>query len=185
VYAKYDEIVTIDIEATCWDNKEEQGDQIQDIIQVGVAILDVPTLKITRQGEMFVRPLRSSISQYCTNLTTITPQQVAKAPIFGDVCHWLKEQYCTIERPWASYGDFDRSLFQKQCDDMNVRYPFSRDHINVKPLATLYLGLNKSIGNFKVAEKMRVPFEGVQHTAMDDAVNVAKILAKIIERMRK
>ena len=70
-----DKIVVVDIEATCWEGKLPEG-MISDIIEVGVCLLDVETGEITDNRGILVKPERSTISPFCTELTTITPELI-------------------------------------------------------------------------------------------------------------
>ncbi len=50
----FDKIVVVDIESTCWETKEEQGNQPMEIIEIGACVLDVKMLKyLERQATSF------------------------------------------------------------------------------------------------------------------------------------
>ncbi len=70
---KLDKIIVVDIEATCWENKVPEGME-SDIIEIGICLLDIHTGEISDNRGIIVRPERSTISPFCTELTTITQE---------------------------------------------------------------------------------------------------------------
>jgi inhibitor of KinA sporulation pathway (predicted exonuclease) len=175
-----DKIVVVDIEATCWNGPNPEGAQ-NDIIEIGICLLDVATGEITDSKGIMVKPERSDISAFCTELTTITPEQIAAEGItFKDACKQLRSQYDTKSRAWASFGAYDQKLFQKQCTEMGVTYPFGASHINVKPLFALKHKLREESGMAGALDLLGLELEGTHHRGVDDAKNIAKILRTLI-----
>ncbi|HMO63395.1 MAG TPA: exonuclease domain-containing protein [Ferruginibacter sp.] len=72
---KLDKIVIVDIEATCWE-KETPAGMESDIIEIGVCLLDVQTGEISANKGIIVKPERSILSDFCTNLTTNSQQRL-------------------------------------------------------------------------------------------------------------
>src|ERR687887_395734 len=102
---RLDEIVVIDVEATCWQGAPPPG-QTQDIIEIGVCRLDVATAARGARDSLLVRPTGSEVSPYCTALTTLTPELVAGGLPFAEACAALADRHETRQRAWASWGDF-------------------------------------------------------------------------------
>ena len=70
-------VLVVDLEATCWDTQPNPPPgQAHEIIEIGWAILDTDsdTPKVTRAGTYLVKPVRSTVSAFCTQLTTITSE---------------------------------------------------------------------------------------------------------------
>src|SRR3954452_20346901 len=78
-------MLVVDVECTCW---PAPGDppkgQHSDIIEIGLALIDVAGLQVLQTGTLLVKPERSSVSEYCTQLTTLTQAQVDQGVSFGD-----------------------------------------------------------------------------------------------------
>lgn len=72
-----DKIIIIDVESTCWEGANPVGME-SDIIEIGVCLLDIQTGEITDNRGILIKPERSTISSFCTALTTITPEMVVK-----------------------------------------------------------------------------------------------------------
>ncbi|MGK7924033.1 MAG: exonuclease domain-containing protein [Spirulina sp.] len=176
---KLDRLLVIDIEATCW-KKSPPPEQENEIIEVGIAPIDLTTRKIEEKVSILVKPQCSTVSEFCTELTTLTQEQVDKGVAFADACLRLRKEYLSENRVWASYGDYDRRMFEKQCKARGVRYPFGVRHINVKTLLAIARGLPREVGMARALEILDLPLEGTHHRGHDDAANIAKILLKLI-----
>ncbi len=174
-----DKIIVIDVEATCWEGPPPIG-QSSEIIEIGLCELDAATGKRTASRAILVRPQCSTLSDYCQTLTTLTPEMLEGGIDFNVACRLLKETYQTQRRTWASYGDYDRLKFQDQCEARGEAYPFGRTHINVKNLLALHLGLDREVNLQTAARLMGLTFEGTIHRGVDDAWNIAAVLARML-----
>lgn len=171
-----DKIIIIDLEATCWQGIQPK-DQVSEIIEIGICVLDIPTGTISKNKGILVKPAKSKVSQFCTELTTITQEMLDKDGIpFQEACQLLRTEYDAYQYTWASYGAYDLRMLKNQCKIRNVDYPLSQDHINVKELFTQVKGLNKKVGMKGALHILDLPLEGTHHRGVDDAKNIAKIL---------
>lgn len=182
----FDKIVVIDIEATCWaPGQEPPSGEKSEIIEIGGCTVDLETLEVSDKVSLLCRPQISSVSQYCTELTTLTQERLDREGIpFQDACQILKDQLRTKKRSWGSFGTYDLTQFNENCKDFNIKSPFGGRHIDIKLMATILLGLKKAPGLKKLCAIIDIPMEGTHHRGDDDAWNTAKILAKLI-RVRR
>ena len=178
-----DAVVVVDVEATCWDGKPPPGEH-NEIIEIGACLLDVATLTRSDKRGWFVRPERSTVSPFCTELTTIRPENVANAPTLFEVLAQMQDELDAKNRPWASYGDYDRRQFEKDCKAKSVRYPFGPAHLNVKNLAAFALGHTRPMGMAGALKELGIPLEGTHHRGVDDAWNIAAVLAAVLKAAR-
>ena len=182
---KLDQIVIVDLEATCWEGDPPPG-QEQEIIEIGVCLLDIAALERINRASILVRPDRSTVSEFCTQLTTLTQGLLDREGIpFADAVQRLYDEYRPYDRTWASYGDFDRILFQRQCEQRGLRNPFGRTHLNIKNLLAISHNLTHEIGLDGAVEKLGLTLEGTHHRGGDDAWNIAAVLAEIFKKTRK
>lgn len=179
-----DHLLVVDIEATCWDGPPPPG-QTTDIIEIGICPVELSTLKRLEKRSILVRPERSSVSPFCTQLTTLTQQQVDAGIAFRDACRVLEKEYDSRERVWASFGDYDRRQFEKQCADTGVRFPFGTRHLNVKTLFALAKSLPHEVGMAQAVDLLGLPLEGTHHRGDDDAWNIAAVLVEILKAARR
>jgi inhibitor of KinA sporulation pathway (predicted exonuclease) len=180
---KLDHVIVVDVESTCWEDSPPPG-EVSEIIEIGVCPLELSTARRLEKRSILVRPKRSRVSEFCTRLTTLTQEQVDGGVTFTEACEVLRKEYQTRERVWASFGDYDRTMFQKQCEAIGVPYPFGPRHLNVKTLFSISRGLLHEIGMGEALELMGAPLEGTHHRGDDDAWNIAGILAALVGNLR-
>jgi inhibitor of KinA sporulation pathway (predicted exonuclease) len=179
VARQLDQVVVIDIEATCWESTPPAG-QEPEVIEIGVCTLSVATRQRLDRLSNLVCPQRSTVSAYCTSLTTLTQQQVSTGRSFKEACAYLRKEFATKDRAWASWGDYDRRQFERQCQVEGIAYPFGPSYLNVKTLFALMHALPHEVGMDEALRTLHLPLEGTHHRAGDDAWNIALILATLL-----
>ena len=172
-------VLVIDVEATCWEASPPPEQQAE-IIEIGYALLDVPRREVREGGSLLVRPQRSRVSAFCTDLTTLTQAQVEEGIPFEEACRFLVESLDSQAVTWASYGDYDRKQFARQCAAFEVPYPFGEAHLNVKSLFARAHGLPREVGMAAALKLLERPLVGTHHRGGDDALNIAGILADLL-----
>lgn len=181
---RLDHVIVIDIESTCWDGGNPPRGQMNDIIEIGLCPVEVSSGRRLEKRSILVRPERSTVSPFCTELTTLTQTQVSGGIAFKDACKILEMEYLTQERLWASFGDYDRRQFEKQCRDEGVRYPFGPSHLNGKTLFAVSRGLPTEVGLPQAMALLGLKLEGTHHRGHDDAWNIAAVLWETLKKMR-
>jgi inhibitor of KinA sporulation pathway (predicted exonuclease) len=78
-----DKIIVIDLESTCWDGPPPDG-QVSEIIEIGVALVDVASMQREAKQSILIKPVRSQVSDFCTKLTTLTANDLANAGTLAD-----------------------------------------------------------------------------------------------------
>ena len=174
----------IDVESTCWDGDPPQG-QVSEIIQVGISVIHVPSATIEQSESIFVRPERSEVSEFCTKLTGITQEQANAGVKFADLAHKLEKKFDGKDYLFASYGDYDRSMFDRMCRMHEVRYPFGSRHLNIKTLLAISLGWEREVGMDEALRRLALPLEGRHHNAVDDCRNIAKLFLCLVRNARE
>lgn len=171
-----DKIIIIDLEATCWQREVPKG-QVNEIIEIGICELDSFSGSISKNRGILVTPKYSKISQFCTQLTTITEDLINKEGVtFEAALEILHQDYSAHQYTWASYGQYDLNMLKKQCAFRKLDYPKGRTHINVKELFSEVKGLQKKVGMNGALEILKIPLEGTHHRGVDDAKNITKVL---------
>lgn len=167
-------ILIIDLEATCWNGKIPAGES-SEVIEIGIAVLDTETGDINENKGILIKPIKSTVSEFCTELTTITQDLLDREGVsFDEECKFLAKNY--QHYTWASYGAYDIKMMKSQCMMRNIEYPLSANHINVKELFYETKDLKKKVGMNGALGILNIPLEGVHHRGVDDAKNIAKIL---------
>lgn len=173
-------ILCIDIEATCWEGRPPNNfpEQRNEIIEIGVTEIDIASKRIERSEGILVKPPTTEISEFCTQLTTITPELIAREGVDFRTAMIRLSAYRPERNVWASWGDYDRKSFEKNCRWNDENYPFSNMHLNVKSLFGAKFGWNGRLD--KCAEHLGIAFEGTHHRGVDDSRMVAKVLLKLL-----
>lgn len=181
---KLDKAIVVDVESTCWDQKTPNRLQKSEIIEIGICVIDLLTLSIESSEGVFVLPQNSTLSQFCTDMTTITQKMLDENGIaLSEACSLLRDKYNTNNRLWISWGDYDRRQFDRQCKNpcYQAKYPFGPTHLNLKNLFAIELGLSREIGMDEALKLLGIELEGTHHRGMDDAQNIAKIACKLLK----
>lgn len=171
----------VDVEATCWDGRVPPG-EVNEIIEIGLTVVDLEARERVGRHRILVRPGRSTVSAFCTELTGLTQWEVDTGLSFADACALLADEHGAGERAWASWGDYDRKQFTRQCRDNGVTYPFGfgERHTNAKAVFADAYGLRKRPGMAKALELAGMPLEGRHHRGEDDAWNIAALVLGLV-----
>lgn len=181
---RLDHALVIDIESTCWSGPPPSG-QISEIIEVGLCTVDLLTLERRNRRSIMVKPLNSQVSKFCTELTSITGEMLLDAEPLPHAVEILRTEYCSAERLFVSWGDYDRCQFERNCRHYSLSYPFGPTHLNVKNLFSAAYGLPRELGIDAACEHVGVKMEGTHHRGVDDAWNIAGLFALILKRFRR
>lgn len=177
---KKDKLIIIDLEATCWRGRPPKG-MHQEVIEIGISVLNLNTREINGKKALITIPTKSKISKFCTKLTSINEDLIKKEGIdFSQACEILYKDYNSKEYAWASWDNFDKQQFLKDCKYKKVDYPFSDNHINLMPLFSKFTNDEKQYGVKSALKYLDLDFEGNHHRGVDDAYNTARIASNII-----
>lgn len=165
-------IVVYDLELTCW---AERDPERMEIIEIGAVSMDLTTGEIRSAFESFVKPvIIQTLSDYCTNLTGISQDQVDEAYTFPTVykafADWLVSQNPSLT---VGYGK-DHFGVQRECERHGLEM-YDLPYMNLKETMQ-NKGLIKREGLAKALRKHGLEFEGTRHRALSDASATAKLL---------
>lgn len=179
-----DKILIIDLEATCWETDAERPvGETSEIIEIGAVLVDLKTLQTEKKTSILVKPVRSKVSKFCTQLTTLTQEQVDTGVFLSEACNSLRKEFLSNERTWASWGDYDRNMMKQSCNYGPV-YPFGPRHINLKNMFAVLNGLPRELGMPAALKKADLPLIGTHHRGGDDAVNIANLFINMVGQFR-
>ncbi|NUT18668.1 MAG: exonuclease domain-containing protein [Hamadaea sp.] len=168
----------VDVEATCWTGQPPPG-ETNEIIEIGVCVVDTADWRRTERHRIIVRPRRSRVSPFCTELTGLTQAEVDRGVDFATACAQLDGELLGRFRTWASWGDYDRHQFERQCGPGGAAYPFGSRHINIKQHFADAFGLRRGIGMSQALDKAGLPLEGRHHRGDDDAWNIGALVIEL------
>lgn len=171
----------VDVEATCWEGPPPPG-QLNEIIEIGLTVLDIGRGQRLSKNRVLVRPEQSTVSPFCTQLTGLTQEQVEHGVTFAEACRTLTAHWGTDVVPWASWGDYDRKQFTRQCERAEVVYPFTADHTNAKARFAVSHSLHRPVGMARALDIAGLALEGRHHRGDDDSWNIAALILHLVQR---
>ena len=177
---KFDKVIVVDLEATCWETPEETAQNTSEIIEIGVCELNAMTGEILRPRGILIKPQHSTVSEFCTRLTSITPEMVNMGITFTEAIAILKKEYQVSRCILAAYGNYDRNMLERECERHGIKPPFGPTYLNISALATLKLKANTRLGLEEACTRFGLTFEGRLHRGVDDAAMAARVLWKVI-----
>jgi inhibitor of KinA sporulation pathway (predicted exonuclease) len=170
--------VVIDVEATCDDGGRVPRHEME-IIEIGAVLVSGETHAAVDEFQSFVRPVRHpALTPFCTGLTSITQADVDAAPTFPEVFHRLTEWIQTHPAPHVlcSWGDYDRTQFERDCVFHGIPYALPHRHVNLKRAFSERRGIAKKLGMAAALAQAGLPLTGTHHRGLDDARNIARLL---------
>lgn len=192
----FDFLVVLDFEATCDDKNPPSP---QEVIEFPSVLVSTKTLSVIDQFSTFVKPVHHpKLTDFCTELTSITQEQLDPAPRFPEVLDrhlaWLESHglSSTGEETGPSFaivlcGDWDLStMFPAQCQACDppiefIPHPY-RQWINIKRPFADHMGWRKAPGMAGMLKAFKLKLEGRHHRGIDDCHNIAKLALSLIER---
>jgi inhibitor of KinA sporulation pathway (predicted exonuclease) len=171
----------IDVEATC-SNDDSIPRHEMEIIELGAVMVEASSLDVIETFQSFVRPQRHPrLTPWCRELTTIRQIEVDTAQPFpqvlGSFSRWLRGYHQAL---FCSWGEYDRIQLQRDCRWHRVAYPLGERHRNLKTAFASRQKLDRPIGLTAALRHTRQPFQGTLHRALDDALNMARLLPWIV-----
>ncbi len=173
--------IVFDLEATCWRGKPPKG--ANEIIEIGA-------FKINQYGETlssfnsFVKPILSPIlSGFCKDLTSIKQENIDRARdfkrVFRDFESWSFEQNDDVLL--CSWGRMDQYLLQNDCILHKLEDDWLDNYIDIKYQYHNNRKILKHKGLMRTLNNEGIEFTGIEHRALSDAENLAKIFTKYID----
>lgn len=168
--------VIVDFEATCCDKGTVPREEME-IIEIGAVALRDQGPEVLGKFCAIIRPVRNpELTQFCTDLTSITQEMVDGGKSFAEALDSLKGWLSDLDRPvFCSWGDYDKHQLERDCMYHGVDYPFTDEHINIKKMFAKNNRLRKPCGLGQALRKVDMQFEGQSHRGIDDATNMARI----------
>jgi inhibitor of KinA sporulation pathway (predicted exonuclease) len=168
--------IVLDLEATCWERRDKSPNEI---IEIGALCVDENQV-ILGEFSQFVRPfVHTQLSKFCTELTSITQEQVDNALLFPDVLGTFQEWILSFEDDYVlcSWGHYDKHQFIMDCKLHGISSDWTDAHISLKHQYAL-INQTRSIGMKNALKREKLPLDGTHHRGIDDARNITKIFLK-------
>lgn len=180
-------ILIVDLEATCCDQGTIPVEEME-IIEIG-ACWARPDGVVFDRLECRIRPtIHPTLTPFCRRLLGVTQEQVDSAEVLTMVVPALHEfatRHAGQALGWGSWGAFDRNQLERECQRLCLESPIALPHTNLKQTFAKVQRIGKQVGMRRALEFASLPFEGTHHHALDDAVNIARLLPWTVGVARK
>ncbi len=165
--------LVVDLEATCDDQGAVPREE-SEIIEIGAVLVDGATLEPIDEFQTFVRPLlHPRLTTFCTRLTTITQDDVQRAPTFKSVAPRLAA--FGRDALFCSWGAYDKNQIEREARRARIAAPLGTRHLNLKQAFADAAG-DPPTGNGSALRRVGLKPTGTAHRGIDDARNIARLL---------
>ncbi|MCY1061830.1 3'-5' exonuclease [Nannocystis sp. SCPEA4] len=173
--------LVVDLEATC-DEHHALPREDTEIIEIGAVLVDGATLEPLDEFQSFVRPVvHPRLTPFCTQLTTITQADVARAPTFRFVAPKLAA--FGQGALFCSWGGYDRNQLERDARRAGIRAPLGPRHLNLKEAFARAAGEARELGTQGALRRVGLAPTGTHHRGIDDARNIARLLPWALGRV--
>lgn len=175
-------LLVVDFEATCGPGISKGS---VEIIEVGAVLcpfeidsLNVDTLPTFHS--MIKPQLHPKITPFCTRLTGIRQQDVEQAPFFKECMHtwiaFLENHGCNPSALlFGSWSKFDWQQLNKEFERNKMDFPFEHC-IDLQQRFKKHNEHRTVLSVKKALEALELEFEGVEHSALSDTKNTARLV---------
>jgi inhibitor of KinA sporulation pathway (predicted exonuclease) len=182
-----DFIIVVDFECTCKFNVPSFA---HEIIEFPAILMDMRFGEVVGQFHSFVRPTENvTLDPFCQQLTGITQENVDQSSTLPKVLdrfdRWLRKRiFPNALIAFACDGVNDMTQFlHGECRRKGIyKAPYFRNWINTQLLARQLFNLDKHPTLKETLALMQLPFVGRHHSGIDDARNLANIIANLFQR---
>jgi len=193
----YDYYAVLDFECTC----DRQGWHAHEIIEFPVVFLNALTLQVDMIFRRFVRPTeKPRLTDFCRELTGITQADVEAAEPLDRVMlefHAFLRAHALVSRRGdrsadlrlfclCTDGPWDLQKFLlPECHRKRIRLEdYWRSWVDVRAAVASELNCSRTCIN-AMLYRFGLDFEGRPHSGLDDARNIARLVAELLRRGRR
>lgn len=154
-----------------------------EIIEAGAVLLKPPGYEFTEPYQVFVRPQYfPKLTEECRNITLIKQQDVDGGISFEAMLAALGQYYQPGVTFFAAWGNADRDVIQNACLRYKLLCPFCwDDYIDLAEEYKSFYELERRHSLKHALEEREIVQKGLSHLALDDALNAAQVMLRMIE----
>lgn len=170
-------VLIIDLENTCMPESERPADYHHQIIEIGAAWV-TPTGELLAKFSTLVQA-ENPVTPFCTELLGITQADVDGGLPFAEAMQALA-RFSSLysSTTWASWGAADLKSLNADCAHHGLESPLAGwTHRNLKKEWAKARKINQ-VGMKKALELDKIALEGTHHRALDDVLNIVKLMPR-------
>ncbi|KAJ3092943.1 hypothetical protein HK102_000037 [Quaeritorhiza haematococci] len=203
----YDFLVALDLESTCDENNSNPGEvkvardqgEIIELSYVVVSLQQQPP-QIVHQEQVFVKPEKTPLTTFCTQLTGITQDQLDNADTLKGalqrVDKFVEAHFTSQDKKFCfvTHGEWDlRYQLPREAREKNIPLPnYFTVFFDAIQEVNAWLSLTQAGGKrvhtgrhtlIGLCSALGLQHEGRLHSGLDDALSVARITMALLERV--
>ena len=158
----------------------------QEIIEIGAFRIS-PVGEFIDQFQSYVKPrFNPNLSAYCTELTGIDQMDINRSKGFDIAGHAFHQWLVKDNNPYllCCWGEKDIPLLEQDCYTHQMETDWLRPFIDLKKQYHSIRQIKRKQGLAKTLAKEGLDFEGNHHSALDDALNTARLFVKYLDDWR-
>jgi inhibitor of KinA sporulation pathway (predicted exonuclease) len=164
-----DIIAFIDLEGTC--ERDKRDIKTQEVIDIGIVWTDVSGSVVLGEVSTLVKP-SGRISEFCTELTGITQEEVDMANPFESA--WTTLWYFLPQfSKWYSWGTFDKDIFEEEWNRVEITEQVLDNHVDLAAVYKKGVGVRR--GRRRALKYSGGKPYGDNHRGLSDAHDVRQI----------
>lgn len=170
----YRSLICFDLEMCCWEDRPTG-----EIIAIGAVKLDLFSGLIADRIHYLIKPEQDEISEFCTQLTGITPAMARKQgrPLAA-VLDSVRKRMGGHQKVYASWGD-DAAVLTAECQRKAIETPISQS-LNIAMLYMLHMRHHgRRLGLRKAMAQSGLTFQGTAHNPLVDSENLAHLVTHL------
>lgn len=174
--------IIFDLEATCY-MKDAPDGFFNEIIEIGAIKIDSTGKEIDRFSK-FLKPLKFPyISDFCTELTTITQTDIDNAPdaksVLQEFLDFIDKDSLLVSWGYYDINQLTHDLKLNRIEHQSLEHrSFKHDYAKINN----FTGKRKNgIGVKRALQNENMEFVGQHHRGIDDAINIKNIFLKYID----
>lgn len=154
----------------------------QEIIEVGAILMDENGNLSDKTYSAFVKPrFWPRLAEEGYAITGIRQADVDQGISLEEAIKHLQELAPERDTWLAAWGDADRKVLGSVCEKYGVEYPFVwKNYIDLAEDYKKFRSLERRASLKKAIEDNAIEQIGILHSALDDAINAAQVMAKIM-----
>lgn len=153
-----------------------------EIIEVGAIVVDSSGKLLDKTYSAFVKPrFWPRLAEESYGITGIRQEDVDQGVTLEIAIQNLQELALNPNTYLVAWGDADRKVLSSVCEKYGLKYPFIwENYIDLAEQYKNYRSLDHLISLKRAIEENSIEQIGILHSALDDAINAAQVMAKIM-----
>jgi sporulation inhibitor KapD len=154
----------------------------QEIIEVGAILVDENGNLSDKTYSAFVKPrFWPRLAEESYAITGIRQEDVDHGVNLEEAILHLQEMAPSRDTWLVAWGDADRKVLGSVCEKYGLDYPFVWDnYVDLAEDYKAFRALDKRASLKRAIEENSIQQIGILHSALDDAINAAQVMAKIM-----